>query len=68
MKPSGGVEPVQDVTGSGKITMNSCPVGMGTVSDPPCAHCDTIESLFNENLLCENMAVPFGVLRLAAGM
>ena len=24
-------------------------------------------SLFNENLLCENMAVPFGVLRLAAG-
>ena len=32
-EPSDGVEPVQDVTGCGKITMNSCPVGMGTVGD-----------------------------------
>ena len=29
-EPSDGVEAVQDMTGSGKITMNSCPVGVGT--------------------------------------
>ena len=32
-EPSDGVEAVQDMTGSGKITMNSCPVGVGTVGD-----------------------------------
>ena len=32
-EPSDGVEAVQDMTGSGKITMNSCSVGVGTVGD-----------------------------------
>ena len=32
-EPSDGVEPVQDMTGPGKITMNSCAIGVGTVGD-----------------------------------
>ena len=32
-EPSDGVEAVQDMTGSGKITMNSCAIGVGTVGD-----------------------------------
>ena len=32
-EPSGGVEPVKDVTGSGKIRLDSGAVGSGTVGD-----------------------------------
>ena len=31
-EPAGGVEAVQDVTGSGKIALDGCPIGVGTVS------------------------------------
>ena len=32
-EPADSVEAVQDVTGSGKIAVDGCPVGVGTVSD-----------------------------------
>ena len=47
-EPSDGVEPVQDMTGSGKITMNSCPVGVGTVGDHSLHTVAPSGSLFNE--------------------
>ena len=50
-EPSDGVEPVQDVTGSGKIQLDSCPVGIGTVGDHGAHTVTPSGSLFNENLL-----------------
>ena len=47
-EPSGGVEPVQDVTGSGKIQLDGGAVGMGTVGDHGAHTVTPSGSLFNE--------------------
>ena len=51
-EPSDGVEAVQDMTGSGKITMNSCPVGVGTVGDHSL---HTVAPSGLSNRLCEGL-------------